>query len=211
MADNDDPPADDPSGGGNQDPPKDTSPADPPHGGDDKGGDPTDWKSESRKHEKRAKDSKTALDKAQADLQAARDREKAILKAAGLAEDDDPAEAAKKNAAERDTAVTERDEARAALKLAERSFAALEHARDAGADAALIRDSKAFDTFLAGLDDDVTDADLGKAMGRFVKDNPRFKTAAAPPPTSDPTNGGEPRIADRDVTPGMGRLRAAFK
>lgn len=150
-----------------------------------------DWRATSRKHEDRAKANKKAADDATAKATAAEARLAAVLKAAGLDqgdEDEDPTEAVKRAAKERDDAVAEAKSLRA-----ERTAERL--ARTAGADVDLLLDSSKVRKALAGLEDP-TDEDAVKAViAAALEANPKLKatTAAQPPPATDMTGGGEKR------------------
>ena len=166
--------------------------------------DATDWKAHARTWENRAKRDKDAAAKAVADKEAADAKLAAVLKAAGLAPDDDPAKAAEKAAAERDALATENR----ALRI---ERAAEKAGRKAGADVDALIDSRGFVAALADLDptsSDFTDR-LDAAVKTALEANPRLRATTSPPPRSvtDTATGGLP---ERELAPGMDRMRAAY-
>jgi osmotically-inducible protein OsmY len=170
----------------------------PPHGDtrpDTKPTEPvdtTDWKAEARKHEKRAKDNHAALEKAHADIQAEQERVKAILKAAGIGDDEDPAEAAKRTTAERDQAAQRAAQLEADLKAERRERAAERAARKAGANVDALLDSRGFVKALADLGDDASDKDITKAVEAALDAHPHLKAAPATPARSVTDTKGSP-------------------
>lgn len=190
-------------------------PAPPPKPGpspsDPAPADPTDWKAEARKHENRSKTNATALEKANADLKAEQAKTQAILKAAGLAPDDDPAESLKKAVQERDTAASERDQARSDAALARMELRAERIARKAGADVDVLMDSRTFEAALRTVDpgSKSLDDDLKKLVEDTLKANPHLKVTGGPPASGrEPTGATAP---PREVAPGLDRIRSAYE
>lgn len=140
--------------------------------------DTTDWKAEARKHEKRAKDGQTALQKAQEATQAAEARTKAILKAAGIGDDEDPTEAAQRSATERDEATKRADAAEAKASALERKFTAAEEGRKAGANVEALLENSTFLKTLAELED-ASSAEVAKAVKAALDTKPYLKAAPA--------------------------------
>lgn len=200
-----DPPADDP--------PADDPPADDPAG--DKGDDTVDVdkiKADARKSDNRAKKDREARERIEQEKKASDEKLAAVLKAAGLADDDDPAEKLKATAAERDTAVSERDDERSKRVTAERHNLALRAAYAAGGNVEALWDSAGFLRSLDGLGDENGEAsedDVKKLIADTLKAKPQYKATAAPPATPDKP-AGEPKRKP-DVTPGMGRMREAYR
>lgn len=153
--------------------------------------DDTDWKGRSRTWEDRAKANKAAADESAAKLAAAEARTKAILKAAGIGDDEDPAEAAKRTATERDDAKKKADQLEADLKAERLERAAERAARKAGANVDALLDSRGFVKALTELGDDANDESIGKAVEAALKANPHLK-ASAPPPRSHTDSKGSP-------------------
>jgi hypothetical protein len=177
-ANNPTPPAGDPAGTG----------AEPP-----KGDEGTDWRGHAKTWEKRANQHKTAAEQAAAELKAEKDRVAAILKAAGIGDNEDPAEAAKRTATERDEAMTRAEKAEAEAKALRAERYAEKAARKAGADVDLLLDSRGFEAALRKLDptSDTFEADVKAAVDEALAANPRLKaTADAPPRTVNPPAGG---------------------
>jgi hypothetical protein len=174
-------------------------------------GDGTDWRKHSRTWETRANQHKTAAEQAEARAKAAEERTAAILKAAGVGNDEDPAEAMKRAATERDTAAQERDQAKAEAELLRLERRAERLARKAGADVDLLLDSKAFETGLRGIKPDSAslEDDLKKLIEETLKDNPRLKATPPGPPASgrEPSGGTTPPA---DIAPGLDRMRYAL-
>lgn len=154
--------------------------------------DDTDWKGHSKTWETRAKANKAAAEAAETRAKAAEDRQAAILKAAGLAPDDDPVEAAKRNATERDEATKKAAQLEADLKAERRERAAERAARSAGANVDALLDSRGFVKALAELGDDASDKDIKEAVDAALKAHPHLKAAAAPPPRSVTDSKGSP-------------------
>lgn len=104
------------------------------------------------------------------------------------AKDADPAELVK-------TATTERDQARAEVKLLRVEKAATTAARKAGADVDALLDSRAFLDKLAELDptSDRFAADVEQAVKQAIKDRPSLKATTAPTASAstDMTGGGD--------------------
>lgn len=152
-------------------------------------GDGTDWKAHSRTWEDRAKEHKRTADKAAADLKAEQDRLKAIMKAAGIGEDEpDPAEAAK-------NAVAERDAALARVRQIEIERTAEKAALTAGADVTALLDSRAFTKALTELGEGATEQQISAAVSAALEANPRLKATPAVPArtVTDSTGGGDPK------------------
>lgn len=156
-------------------PPADTPPADPPKPVDpnpdppaDPPKDTTDWKAQARKHEDRAKEHKTAADKAAADLRAVLD---AIATATGQKPADaDPVKLAAELGKARDTARSTQVE-----------LAVHRTASKHGADADSLLDSRAFLKAVAELDPTASDfaSKVEAAIKTAVKDNPKLKAGPA--------------------------------
>lgn len=196
---------------GNQPPPAD-QPNGQPAGNTGAGdGDGTDWRKHSRTWETRANQHKQAAEQAEARAKAAEERQAAILKAAGIGVDEDPAEALKRAATERDNAARERDEAKAETELLRLERRAEKIARKAGADVDLLLDSKGFEHGLRTIKPDSAslDDDLKKLVDEMLKDNPRLKATPSGPPASgrEPAGGTTP---PKDVAPGIDRMRHAL-
>ncbi|MDN5860911.1 MAG: hypothetical protein L0H84_20085, partial [Pseudonocardia sp.] len=150
-----------------------------------------DWKARSRTWEDRAKANKAAADKATAEAAKASETLAAVRKAFGLdgADQDDPATAAEKAAAERDAKDAE-------LRTLKIERAAEKVGRKAGADVDLLLDSRGFATTVARLDPaaDTFDDDLTAAVEKALDGNPRLKAAPAAKAsaTVDVAGGGQP-------------------
>lgn len=151
--------------------------------------DDADWKSRARQHEDTSKARKKDLDAALAD----RDKLSGVLDGLRKALDPDgdksadPAELAKQ-------ATSERDQAKAEVRLARVELAAERAARKAGADVDALLDSRTFLTRLADLDptDDGFAAAVETAVREAVKERPSLKSNTAPPRSgnADMTSGG---------------------
>lgn len=150
--------------------------------------DRTDWKATSRRHEDRAKANKRAADEATAKATAAEERLQAVLKAAGITEDDeDPTKAVEKATAERDTAV-----ARARQLESERVAERVARGLDANTSALL--DSKRVEKALAELEDPFDEDAVTAVLQRALDDAPHLKNtpkARPGPSTADMSGGGE--------------------
>lgn len=165
--------------------PADTPPAEGDKGDegkDDKGDGAkrTDWRDHARTWENRAKDNKTAADKAAQKATAAEEKLAAVLKAAGLTDesDEDPTEAVKR-------ATTERDQAVAKAKGIEAERVAEKVARGLGADADRVLDSRAVQSALAELEDAADRDAVTAVIEKALEEHPHLK--AATPPQSKPS------------------------
>lgn len=142
----------------------------------------------SRAAEKKAKERAQVAEKARADAEAAaqkaiEDMKKNVLKQFGIGEDEqvDPAELAKRAAAERDQLAKERDDAIAQLAAKEAENAVVRRGAKANADVDELLDSDRFRKQLGQLEpaaDDFTDR-LDELIKKFVTDNPK-RYALAP-------------------------------
>lgn len=159
---------------------KGTDQAKPADKGEDK-----DWQKFSRTWEQRSKTHEKNANAAAEKLAATEARLKAVLKAAGIEdEEEDPTEQVKRAAKERDDALAE-----ARTIKAERT--AEKVGRALGADPDALLDSRVVAKALEALEDP-TDADAVKGViEQALKDNPRLK-AATPKrtPTADLNGGG---------------------
>lgn len=159
--------------------------ADQPTGDTAPARDDTDWKAKSRTWEDRAKANKDKADKADEERAALDAKLAAVLKAAGLDTAEDPAETARKAAAERDAKDTE-------LRQLRVERAAEKAGRKAGADVDALLDSRGFSSAIGKLDpaaDDFTDR-LTRAVEKALEDNPRLKAAPSVPARSVPDPSG---------------------
>lgn len=138
-----------------------------------KGGDSTDWQKHAKTWETRAKAKDKAVTDAEGKARAAEERLAAVLKAAGLEEEDeDPTEAVKRATAERDQAVE-----KAARIEAER--VAEKVARGLGADVDRLLDSKSVEKALGELEDPTDRDAVTEVLKGVLKDAPHLK--ATPP------------------------------
>lgn len=116
---------------------------------------------------------------------------------------DDPAKAAQE-------AIRERDELAARVKKFEVEKVAERLGRKAGADVALLLDSRGFENAIGKLDQTSAtfETDVENLIKKTLEDNPRLKAPAGPPASGrEPTGGTTPQ---RDPAPGLDRLRHAL-
>jgi len=111
----------------------------------------------------------------------------AVLSALGLKSADDPAEAAKTAAAQRDAALAE-------AKQVKVENAVLRAARKAGADPEALTDSRSFMKQLDAIDPAADDfsAQVEAAINKAVEVNPGLKPVTPPPRSGGPVGGGAP-------------------
>lgn len=198
----------------NPDPPVDPTPKPGPPPGDPKTDptpppDPSSLVAESRKWETRAKGNLSRAEKAEADLKAERDRTQAILKAAGLAPDDDPTEGLKRAAAERDTERHAREAAERKVREMEMRDLARDLGEKAGANVAALLNTYSFRVALADLAPDAGEKEIGALVAAELDANPHLKTTAPVPTRTVREPGGQP-APGREPAPGLDRMRAAF-
>jgi uncharacterized protein YhaN len=122
----------------------------------------TDLRTEAGNHRVKARDAETA----------AQARIKAALEALGIKNDEDPVEAAKKAAQERDSAATEAARAR-------RELAVFKNAATHGADPARLLDSTSFLASIDGLDPSKDGEKIDAAIKAAVESNPYLKATRA--------------------------------
>jgi hypothetical protein len=161
--------------------------------------DDTDWKGHSKTWEARAKANKAAADTVAAELKAEKERVQKILKAAGLAPDDDPVEAAKRTAKERDEYAKRVEKAEAKARHLELVDIARTVADKAGANVPALINSYSFRTALGELGADASDKEVSDLVKAELDKHAYLKaasaTAPAPPRSATDSKGSstEPR------------------
>lgn len=204
-----------------------------PHGDD---ADSTDWKAEARKHETRAKANRSAADKAAEDKAAADEaRQQAeskhselldgIAKVLGVKQDDQPPDPAKlqqnltdlgakvtgleQTVQAKDDEIAGRDRLIAAKEV---ELAAWRVAVRNGIDAVTLMDLRSTERRLGELDpsgDDFTKK-LEEVVKDIAKDNPTLRTTGRDTTASEAGIGAAGSRGSAPVSPGAGRLRAAY-
>jgi hypothetical protein len=177
----------------------------------------TDWEAEAKKWEKRSKDNHATLQKLQeqvtAQSTATVEQKKAILKAFGLADDEDPAEAAKRTATERDTERSRAEKLEQELKAERLERTAERLARKAGGNVDALLDSRGFVRALAALGDDPSEKDITKAVETALDAHPHLKQVSngTPARSVTDTKGSppEPPKRSRSLSEAVGKAMTA--
>jgi hypothetical protein len=173
--------------------------------------DDTDWKGHSKTWEARAKANKAAADAAEARAKVAEDQKQAILKAAGLAPDDDPVEAAKRAATERDDAVKRAEAAEAKARQMELADIARTVGEKAGANVPALINTYSFRTALAELSPDAGEKEISDLVKAELEKNAYLKAAAPPPARSHTDSKGSPPEARKRTGGLSGAVQRAMQ